>query len=193
MMEHAEEREEARCAVHDEPLLDGHAAVFDALCVEPSNESSFYERISKLHFPHANTDVWGMGLPDPYPVRFCPKCRQAKLAWSAAPADWRLKAWWMTQGFDPYRGNPARPFQATLAPEYPFIEKYARMVDFTGSFAYFLPRGAAATLDEYVLREAARARAEGAPIWAAVRGERGWITVDQIGDWRLKSFILELA
>jgi hypothetical protein len=137
------------CEVHGEPLLDGHAAVLEVDCVEPD---PWLEPIEERHFPYANTTAWGRGLPDPYPVRYCPECRRAERAWRTADGDWQLRAWWMSLG----------------------------------------PLGSAGTVEEYILREAARARVEGAPLNAAYRAGSGWVTVDRIRDRRLRELFLGL-
>ena len=167
----------AVCEVHGEPLLDDTLPVFEAWCVEPDLSA---EEIGARHFPHAETFVWGTGLPDPFPVRYCPACRDAEAAWSSAPGDWTSKAGWMRLGFDPYRGTPLTTPEATLVDDYVWIEKWVRAVEGLGLLPWMVSLGSCRTIEEYVLREVEAARAEGAPLDAVCRRQGAWQTVAQV-------------
>lgn len=165
------------CSVHGEALLDDSIPVFQAWCMEPPPGT---DEVARTRYPNANTFVWGTGLPDPYPVKYCPACRAAEAAWSGVGDRVLTAEQLMRLGCDPERGVPARTPEATLVDDYVWIEKYVRTVVALGYAPYMLPIGAGRTVDEYIQEQVGAARAEQAPADAVYRTKDGWRTVDQI-------------
>lgn len=171
------------CDVHGEPLRDDAIPVFEAWCMEPPPGSG---EVARTRYPNANTFVWGTGLPDPYPVKYCPACRAAEAAWSGVGDDELTAEQLMRLGCDPERGSIARTPAATLVDDYVWIEKYVRTVVALGYAPYVLPIGPGRTADEYILEQVRAARAEKAPPDAVYRTKDGWRTLDRIPQAELR-------